>query len=217
MPSQVNAGACPLFNTLDATPSDTSLWLKHTSLRLEPVPRAQLIVYHLFHSLTRFVLSPQLQAVYNLCCPLEQVSPLVSDRMTLPNQFMPCAPLAVSSPPWGGGGHVFKTKKKERGDVCAPRSFRPSTLGCLKASIKEYSPPFFAVPYSLRCCSLLSKEKKKRNYTRVLQMLRRLRRQWSSLMLLSRGALPAGSDVLMTAVSAYVGFLRSCASLCHLI
>ena len=174
MPSQVKQGPARSSRTKMLHFQTTSAWLKHTSLRFEPVPRAQLIMYHRFHCLTHFVLSPQLQAVYDFCCPLEQVSPLVSDRMALPNQFMPCAPLAVSSPPWGGGDTSSK-KKNEWGDVCAPRSFRPSTVGCSKASIKESTRPLFPLSHPrfvlVRCSK---KKKRKRDYTRELQMLRRL-------------------------------------------
>ena len=186
----------------------TSAWLKHTSLRFEPVPRAQLIMYHRFHSLTRFVLSPQLQAVYDFCCPLEQVSPLVSDRMALPNQFMPmpCAPLAVSSPP-RGGTRLQKKKKKSGGMFVHQDFFGLPLRNAPRRVSRRVLAPFSTVPYSLRCCSMLPKKKKKEGlHTRAANATPPLRRQWSSLMLLSRGALPAVRDVLMTAVSAFGRF-----------
>ena len=131
-----------------------------------------------------------------------------------PNQFMPCAPLAVFSPPLGGGTSSQKKEKNEWRDVCAPGSFRPSTV----ASIKKNTRPFSTVPSSRRCCSLPKKKKRKRDHTRELQMLRRL--------FVGKGR--AGCYFLAVLYLLFVmywwllwvflvGFLRSCVSLFHLI
>ena len=99
----------------------TRTWLKHTSLRFEPVQHAQLTMHHLFHSLTRFVLSPHLQVVSDYSLSFgASVTLGVWLNGTVPNQLKPRAPLAVSSP-WGGGGHDFTPQKKKEvgGDAWA--------------------------------------------------------------------------------------------------
>ena len=55
--------------------------------------------HHRFHGLTRFVLSPHLQ-VFSAYSLFRRASVWLNGAV--PNQLMPCAPLAVSSPPWGG-------------------------------------------------------------------------------------------------------------------
>ena len=71
--------------------------------------------------------------------------------------------LIVSSP-------QKEEKNDEWRDGCAPSCFRPFTVGCSKASIKENTRPLFRCPFHV----IEKKKKRKRDYTRVLQMLRRL-------------------------------------------
>ena len=187
----------------------------HTSLRFEPVQHAQLTMHHRFHSLTRFVLSPHLQVVSAYWLSFgASVTLGVLLNGTVPNQLMPCAPLAVPLPLGGGGTRLHQKnqkkdppKKKWGGCLCITGSFRPPPSGCSNASIKESTRPFSIVSYSFRCCSMLLLGKKKRRlHTRAANATPPLRRQWSSQMLLSCGALPAVRDGLKTAVSAFGRF-----------
>ena len=163
MPSQVKQGPARSSRTKMLHFQTTSAWLKHTSLRFEPVPRAQLIMYHRFHCLTHFVLSPQLQAVYDFCCPLEQVSPLVSDRMALPNQFMPCAPLAVSSPPWGGD---TSSKKKMSGGMFVHQDLFGLPLWDAPRRVsRRVLAPFFHCPILASFLFVAPKKKRERGTT----------------------------------------------------
>ena len=147
-------------------------------------------------------LSPPLQAVYYLLCPFEQVSPLVSDRMAPPNQFMPCAPLAVSSPPWGGGDTSPQNEKNDEWrDGCAPSCFRPFTVGCSKASIKENARPLFRCPFHV-----VEKKRERGTTHEYCKCYAASSSARVELMLLSRGALPALRDVLMNAVSVFGRF-----------
>ena len=88
----------------------------------------------------------------------------------VPNQLMPCAPLAVSSPPWGGGTRSKKKNQVGR-DACAlPDPYEPSW--CFNVSVKEHTHFFLGLVPT----PLMPQKKRggRKDYTRELQLLRRL-------------------------------------------
>ena len=104
-----------------------------------------------------------------------------------------------TSPQQRGGK---KKKNDEWRDDCAPSCFRPFTVGCSKASIKENTRPLFRCPFHV------VEEKKKRGTTHEnCKCYAASSSARVELMLLSRGALPALRDVLMTAVSVFGFFV----------
>ena len=119
----------------------TRTWLNHTSLRFEPVQHAQLTMQHRFHSLTRFVLSPHLQVVSDYSLSFgASVTLGVWLNGIVPNQLKSFAPLAFSSPPWGGENTTLPQKKKKEdvGGCLGPTgTFRPPPSWCSVASTKE--------------------------------------------------------------------------------
>ena len=117
---------------------------------------------------------------------------------------MPCAPLAVSSPPWGGGGRVQKKKTKWGGMLVHYRILM-SHLGASMSVLGSHS----FLPWS-RTRSVDAQKKKwggkERLHTRATIATPPLRRLRPCLLLLPGGALLADRDGLRTAVSAFGRF-----------